>query len=56
MKAIEHYFHVVLFIIPDKVILTLMMAETVVCDCSSGNLSSDSYCFSFFKILVIAGV
>ena len=36
MKAIEQYFHVVLFIMPWKVVLTLMsLDETLVCDRSN---------------------
>jgi len=40
MKAIEQYFHVVLFIMLHKVVLTLKsMDETLVCD-----HSDESYC------------
>ena len=49
MKAIEQYFHVVLFIMPYKVVLTFKFVdETLVRD-----NSSESYCAVFHVVLFI---
>ena len=48
MKAIEQYFHVVLFIMLYKVVLTKSVDETLVCDHS--NESSEQY---FHVVLLI---
>ena len=51
MKAIEQYFHVVLFVMPNKVVLTFASVdETLVCDHSNESYWAVVSCGTHFML------